>query len=122
MSKNSQNLVQNEDNFTTGNKEKLISALDLIILKTGTDKDIQDLGKTASGHTVKKAVDALVNNINEQLISGLNIMLGEEQAKVKSLEDIIDNDDAGLKKDLSELAGKVNSMLPEEAPTHPDIL
>ncbi len=122
MSKNSQNFVQNEDNFTAGNEEKLISDLNLIKLKTGTDKDIQDLKKTVSGDTVKKAVDELVLNINTQLIGSLNTKLGEEQAKVKSLEDIIGNDDAGLKKNLIELAGKVNNMLPEEAPTHPDIL
>ncbi|UPA55293.1 hypothetical protein MWH06_01130 [Wolbachia pipientis] len=98
MSKNSQNFVQNEDNFTAGNEEKLISDLNLIKLKTGTDKDIQDLKKTVSGDTVKKAVDELVLNINTQLIGSLNTKLGEEQAKVKSLEDIIGNDDAGLKK------------------------
>ncbi|MFL3876759.1 hypothetical protein [Wolbachia endosymbiont of Trichogramma kaykai] len=101
MSENSQNLLQRVDNVTDNSGKQLISALDLITLKTGTGKDIQDLKKAVSGGTVKKAIDELVNNINKQLIISLNTMLEKEQAKVKSLEDIIGDETQGLQKKSS---------------------
>ncbi|WP_341813357.1 hypothetical protein [Wolbachia endosymbiont (group B) of Germaria angustata] len=116
MSENSQNLLQ-----SANNEEQLISALGLITLKTGTDKDIQDFKKAVSGDTVKKAVNQLVNNINEQLISSLNTKLREEQAKVVSLQDIIGNESKGLQKDLADLTAKLNNILPEEATPYYDM-
>ncbi|MBS9531459.1 MULTISPECIES: hypothetical protein [unclassified Wolbachia] len=117
MSKNSQNLLQ-----SANNEEQLISALGLVTLKTGTGKNIQDLKKAVSGDTVKKAFDELANNINEKFINKLNIMLKQEQDKVVSLQDIIGDTSKGLQKDLADLTAKLDSILPEEAPTHPDIL
>ncbi|OCA06530.1 hypothetical protein [Wolbachia endosymbiont of Trichogramma pretiosum] len=88
------------DNVTDNSGKQLISALDLITFKTGTSKDIQDLKKAVSGGTVKKAIDELANNINKQLIISLNTMLEKEQAKVKSLEDIIGDETQGLQKKI----------------------
>lgn len=117
MSENSQNLLQ-----SANNEKQLISALGLITLKTGSGKDIQDLKKAVSGATVKKAFDELANNINEKFIDKLNIMLKQEQDKVVSLQGVIVDKSKGLKKDLADLTAKLDSILPEEAPTHPDIL
>ncbi|WP_265022821.1 hypothetical protein [Wolbachia endosymbiont (group B) of Ischnura elegans] len=122
MSKNSQNLLQRGDNVTDNSGKQLISALDLITLKTATGKDVKDLTRIVTGDTVKKAIDELANNINKQLIISLNTMLEKEQAKVKSLEDIIGDETQGLQKNLADLTAQVNNMLPEEAPPYHDML
>ncbi|QJT94318.1 hypothetical protein HGO53_03215 [Wolbachia endosymbiont of Diaphorina citri] len=117
MSKNSQNLLQNADNV-----KQLIRDLDFITIKGVSGSDITNLNQMVTGNTLKTTVDQLVNNINEQLISSLNTKLGEEQAKVVSLQEIIGNESKGLQKDLIDLAAKLNNMLPEEAPPYYDML
>ncbi|MDG7053479.1 MAG: hypothetical protein LKM45_06440 [Wolbachia endosymbiont of Alcedoecus sp.] len=112
-------VYSNIGNSTSKQQEgQIIKNIDLVTLKTGTDKDVEDLKKAASGHTVKKVVDKLVQDINKEIVSILNTELQTTRAKNQSLKDIIGDSEAGLVKDLKDLKEQVNSLMPEEAPPH----
>lgn len=91
---------------STQHESQIIKNIDLVTLKTGTDKDVEDLKKAASGYTVKKAVDKLVQNINKEIVSILNTELQTARTKIQSLKDIIGDSEAGLAKDLKDLRNK----------------
>lgn len=105
------------------NELKVISKIEVNTKPQGYDETVAR--NPAQLGYVHKALDKLIAELNTKFVPELDDVLHNNSNSISQLNDMLTEERSKLEeliKDLSELAGKVNSMLPEEAPTHFDIL